>query len=53
MGLLLLGVVFLWVELGIPGNKISEAVDHFATVINVGTQTAPLNTTEQVVQSLV
>ena len=52
MGLLLLGVIFLWVELGIPGNKISEAVDHFATVINVGTQTAPLNTEQPVVHSL-
>ena len=44
MCLLLLAVVFLWVELGIPWLKISEAVDHFATVINVRTQTAPLNT---------
>ena len=52
VGLLLLGVIFLWVELGIPGNKISEAVDHFATVIDVRTQTAPLNRTQQVVHSL-
>ena len=44
MALLLLGVVLLWDELGIPRNQISEAVDHFATVINVRTQTAPLNT---------
>ena len=46
MGLLLLGVVFLWVELGIPWDEISEAVDHFATVIDVRTQTAPLNTNQ-------
>ena len=52
MCLLLLAVVFLWVELGIPWLKISEAVDHFATVINVGTQTAPLKTEQLVVHSL-
>ena len=49
MCLLLLGVVLLRVELGIPGDQVSEAVDHFATVINIGTQTAPLNTNQQVV----
>ena len=49
MGLLLLGVVLLWVELGVPGDQISEAVDHFATVIDVRTQTAPLKTNQWVV----
>ena len=48
MALLLLGVIFLRVELGIPGDQISEAVDHFATVIDVRTQTAPLKTNQWV-----
>ena len=52
MGLLLLGVVLLRVELGVPRDQISEAVDHFATVINIGTQTAPLKTEQLVVHSL-
>ena len=45
---LLLGVALLGVELGVPWHQISEAVDHFATVINIGTQTAPLDTQCQI-----
>ena len=39
---LLVGVLFR-VEFGVPRYQVSEAVDHLAAVIDIGTQAAPLN----------